>query len=150
MLFVKYISDAWRRSPQHRLRHDAHRVRVALCPAENAGDQCLSRPARERDRARGQRSANHRRDLHKRAGWSVKQQRFAGYAPPITAPREYVSGESYRYLGRQYRLKVFDGIPETLALGRTDLFVTARDKDPERVRRLLERWYRAEARPRLR
>ena len=84
--------------------------------------------------------------VQKRAGWIIKQQqRFRSYAPPTVFPREYVSGESYRYLGRQYRLKVRDGTPEQLALGRSDLFVTVRDRDPQRVQRLLERWYRAEA-----
>jgi len=60
--------------------------------------------------------------VQKRAGWIVKQQqRFKSYAPPTALPREYVSGESYRYLGRQYQLKVLDGTAEQIALGRTDL-----------------------------
>jgi len=85
--------------------------------------------------------------VHKRAGWIVKQQqRFKSYAPPTVLPREYVSGESYRYLGRQYRLKVLDGTLEQVIPGRTELLVTARDREPQRVRRLLERWYREQAR----
>jgi predicted metal-dependent hydrolase len=84
--------------------------------------------------------------VSKRAGWIVKQQqRFRSYAPPTVAPREYVSGESYRYLGRQYRLKVLDGTPSVITLGRTDMVVTVRNKEPQRVQRLLEQWYRAEA-----
>lgn len=83
----------------------------------------------------------------KRAGWIIKQyQRFQSYAPPTVLPREYVSGESYRYLGRQYRLKVLAGTPEQVVLGRTELYVTARDKEPQRVRRVLDTWYREEAR----
>ena len=55
--------------------------------------------------------------IQKRAGWIVKQQqRFKSYAPPTVLPREYVSGESYRYLGRQYRLKVLDGAAEQIVL----------------------------------
>ena len=43
-----------------------------------------------------------------RAAWIAKQQRqFAKYAPPLPAP-ECVSGEGYRYLGRQYRLKLIE------------------------------------------
>ena len=85
--------------------------------------------------------------VQKRGGWILQQKyRFANYAPPIATPREYVSGESYRYLGRQYRLKVLDGTPNALSLGRTDLLATVRNRDPEAVRRLLERWYRTEAR----
>jgi predicted metal-dependent hydrolase len=83
----------------------------------------------------------------RRAGWIVRQQqRFSSYPPAVAVPREYISGESYRYLGRQYRLKVLDGAPEQLALGRTEIYVTARNQEPQRVQRLLERWYRAEAR----
>lgn len=84
--------------------------------------------------------------VRKRAGWIAKQQqRFQSYAPPIVAPREYVSGESYRYGGRQYRLKVLDGTPSGIVLGRNDMFVTVRNKEPQHVQRLLERWYRAQA-----
>jgi hypothetical protein len=83
--------------------------------------------------------------VHKRGGWIVKQQRrFQWDAPPTVAPREYVSGESYRYLGRQYRLKVFDG-STSITLSRTDILVTVPNRDGQRVQRLLERWYRAEA-----
>lgn len=84
--------------------------------------------------------------VHKRGGWIVKQQRrFQTYAPPTVAPREYVSGESYRYLGRQYQLKVLDGSTSGITLGRTDMLVTVPNREPRRVQRLLERWYRAEA-----
>ena len=84
--------------------------------------------------------------VQKRGGWIVKQQRrFGSYAPPMVATREYVSGESYRFLGRQYRLKVLDGTRSSIALGRTDMLVTVPKRDPQRVQRLLERWYRAAA-----
>ena len=40
--------------------------------------------------------------IRKRASWILRQQQqFSTYAPQET-PRTYVSGESYRYLGRQY------------------------------------------------
>jgi hypothetical protein len=84
--------------------------------------------------------------VRKRAGWIVKQQhRFRSYAPPVVVPRDYVSGESYRYLGRQYRLKVLTGLPEQVVLGWTEMYVTVRQKEPRQVQRVLERWYRAEA-----
>jgi predicted metal-dependent hydrolase len=58
-----------------------------------------------------------------------------------------VSGESYRYLGRQYRLKVLEGEPEDVKQERGFMYVTVSDKnDTKRVQRVLERWYREKAR----
>jgi predicted metal-dependent hydrolase len=51
-----------------------------------------------------------------RAAWIAKQQRqFDRYAPPLPAP-EFVTGEGYRYLGRQYRLKLIEGSIEKIRL----------------------------------
>ena len=44
--------------------------------------------------------------VRKRAPWILRQQRqFEVYLPKLP-PRQYDSGETHRYLGRQYRLKV--------------------------------------------
>ena len=44
--------------------------------------------------------------VHKRAAWIVKKQhQFETYLPPVP-PREYINGETHRYLGRQYRLQI--------------------------------------------
>jgi predicted metal-dependent hydrolase len=80
-----------------------------------------------------------------RAPWIIKKQRqFA--LTPHPAPRQYVSGETHRYLGRQYRLKVVQGSPQGVRPDGEFLWVQVRDReDPERVRRVLEAWYRARA-----
>ncbi len=58
-----------------------------------------------------------------------------------------MSGESYRYLGRQYRLKVLEGVSEDVKQERGFMYVTVSDKnDTRRVQRVLERWYREKAR----
>src|SRR5712692_5113519 len=46
--------------------------------------------------------------VRRRGGWILRQLReLKEYERPSSVlPRRYVSGESYRYLGRQYRLKV--------------------------------------------
>jgi predicted metal-dependent hydrolase len=84
--------------------------------------------------------------VQRRAAWILRQQRrFAAYPPP-PAPRAYVSGESYRYLGRQYRLRVEAGERDGVRRGRGILVVTVGDgARPGRVRALVEGWYRAEA-----
>src|SRR6266702_7073564 len=81
--------------------------------------------------------------IRKRARWILRQQRqFSTYAPQET-PRAYVSGESYRYLGRQYRLKVLEGEPEGVKQERSFIFVTVPDKNnTKHVQHILEQWYR--------
>jgi Predicted metal-dependent hydrolase len=84
--------------------------------------------------------------VHKRANWILKQlQLFSTYAPQ-ELPRAYVSGESYRYLGRQYRLKVLDGETEGLKLERNLIYITVKDKNnTQRVQSIFEQWYRDES-----
>jgi predicted metal-dependent hydrolase len=84
--------------------------------------------------------------LRRRAAWIVRQQRqYERYLPHLP-PRQYVSGETHRYLGRQYRLKVVEGEAGEVELGRLYLSITVRDKnDRDRVRDLLDAWYRERA-----
>jgi predicted metal-dependent hydrolase len=84
--------------------------------------------------------------IRKRAGWILRQQRqFLTYAPQET-PRAYVSGESYRYLGRQYRLKVLEGPQDGVKQERSFIYLTVSDKnDTRHVRSIFEQWFRDEA-----
>jgi predicted metal-dependent hydrolase len=86
----------------------------------------------------------------KRAPWILKQQKdFERYLPHLP-PRQYVSGETHRYLGRQYRLKVVEGdngAAESVKRDRSFIYVYTSDKaDTEHVRDLLDDWYRDQAR----
>ena len=85
--------------------------------------------------------------LKKRAPWILRQQRqFEVYLPHLP-PREYVSGETHRYLGRQYRLKVQQAEAEGVKLTRGYFYITVRDKtDTDQVKTLLTDWYRRQAR----
>lgn len=84
--------------------------------------------------------------MHKRAAWIIQQQRFfENYLPPIP-PRRYVSGESHRYLGRQYRLRVRKAASETVKMARGQINVTVLDTDSnKRVRKLVTDWFRNRA-----
>lgn len=85
--------------------------------------------------------------VRKHARWIVRQQRhFADY-PADAQERAYVSGESYRYLGRQYRLKVQVGDRSAVRLQRGLLAVTVPPSGggSDHVRRALETWYREHA-----
>jgi predicted metal-dependent hydrolase len=84
--------------------------------------------------------------VEQRGAWIVRQQRRFAELPPPRPAREYVSGESYRYLGRQYRLKVTQAEQEGVRLYRERLEVGLTDPDDRaRVQALLRAWYRRRA-----
>lgn len=84
--------------------------------------------------------------MHKRAAWIVQQQRFfANYLPSIP-PRKYVSGESHRYLGRQYRLRVHEGDEDVVKMSRGQINAYLVDPSKkERVKTLVVGWFRKRA-----
>jgi predicted metal-dependent hydrolase len=84
--------------------------------------------------------------VQKRAAWILRHQhKFESYARP-SPPRQYISGESHRYLGKQYRLEVTPAKNDSVKLIRGRFLVTVRDNDPDRVKHLLTGWYRRQAR----
>jgi predicted metal-dependent hydrolase len=85
--------------------------------------------------------------VKKRAPWIFKQKlKFESY-PPALSQRQYVSGETHRYLGRQYRLKVMEGNNECVKLLHGHLSIKANDPENRlRVKTLLQQWYRLRAR----
>jgi predicted metal-dependent hydrolase len=72
-------------------------------------------------------------------------------AEPVE-PREYVSGESFTYLGRNYRLMVESGNPVSVKLRQGSLWVRVPDgcSNPEKVRKALTQWFRTHADQKLR
>ena len=81
--------------------------------------------------------------VRKRAPWILKQQSFFLSFEPLTPPRKYISGESHLYMGRQYRLKIYDSSKDTVKLKRGFLEVYAHDK--AKVKKLLFDWYKERA-----
>lgn len=84
-----------------------------------------------------------RKRVEKRGAWILRQQRELAVLPPPLPSRRYVSGESWRYLGRQHRLRVQTGQPEGVKVTRGELLLTVRS--PDRVQRVLDRWFRQRA-----
>lgn len=85
----------------------------------------------------------------RRSDWIAKQRRYFEKFLPLPPGPRYLSGETHRYLGRQYRLKVVtaDDPSETVKLIGRFLRVHVRaDGDGNRVQALLEGWYRERAR----
>lgn len=85
--------------------------------------------------------------LRRRREWVRRRTREVSALPPPPPPREWVSGETHRYLGRQYRLRVASGSPATVRLsGQWFLVAVPSPKDPAMVRRAMQRWYLTHAR----
>lgn len=84
--------------------------------------------------------------VRKRAAWIRKTWREFEVYLPKQPPRRYISGETHRYLGRQYRLKLERFRTEKVTCARGYLWVTTTDKPtPDRVKSLLDAWYRRHA-----
>jgi len=85
--------------------------------------------------------------VRKRARWISRQlAQFERYRPRTPA-RQYVSGESHLYLGRQYRLRLQQGEVNQVALTRGQLLVSLPgDARPDEIKACLHRWYVAQAR----
>jgi predicted metal-dependent hydrolase len=92
------------------------------------------------------------RDLiAKRTSW-IKSKLQEQSDRPIAASREYVSGETVTYLGKNYRLKVLIGDQPSMKLkrGYVEATITQSDLNPEKtIRSLLQDWYRSLAEKRL-
>ncbi|MBC7932019.1 MAG: M48 family metallopeptidase [Rubrivivax sp.] len=83
--------------------------------------------------------------VRKRAAWILKQQAYFQNFLPAPSPRQYVSGETHLYLGRQYRLKVIEGVPESVKLKGGFIHVGGKNITPEQTAALLNDWLLAHA-----
>lgn len=85
--------------------------------------------------------------LRKRASWIVKQQTFFRQFMPRTPSRSFVPGETHRYLGRAYRLKVVQSVAQRAKLYRGVLVVEQFDPtDRDTTEKLVRALYRQKAR----
>lgn len=84
--------------------------------------------------------------VRKRAKWILKQkQYFLGFLPK-QPPREYVSGETHMYRGRQYRLRLKESKYDEVRLKGGFFEVKTTDKNnKEHNRTLLYQWYKDSA-----
>jgi predicted metal-dependent hydrolase len=83
--------------------------------------------------------------LKKRADWIDKKIAFFQNHKQPKA-KEYVSGENFTYLGRNYRLKVVESQEESAKLQRGYLTLSVNDKsDYQRKKRLIQKWYNQKA-----
>lgn len=88
--------------------------------------------------------------IRRRMGWITTKLREQA-ARPAPRPREYVNGEAFAYLGRDYRLRLASGDNPSVQMRGGQLLATmpAAERCPQRIRELLEAWYMERARVRL-
>ncbi len=85
--------------------------------------------------------------VKKRARWIYEQLRDFRKQLEFITPRQYISGESHYYLGKQYLLKVIEA-PEQVQgvkLLRGKLEVSVRTRSADKVKELLTDWYKLRA-----
>jgi predicted metal-dependent hydrolase len=86
--------------------------------------------------------------IRKRAIWIDRRIQEFEQLPPPLAPRQWISGETHRYLGRQYRLKVEIGEIPSVKLKGAFFHVHVSDRtDTESICQMMEAWYRQRSRP---
>lgn len=84
--------------------------------------------------------------VRRRAAWIRRQQRFFMQFLPRTPERQFIAGETFRYLGRHYRLKVVQHVQAGVKLRGGHMVVQAhRPQSIEAIQELVERWYRERA-----
>jgi predicted metal-dependent hydrolase len=82
----------------------------------------------------------------RRGSWISRAWRDFEQYLPKQPQRRYVNGETHRYLGRQYRLKLQQGDTDSVKCLRGYLWVTTKNKpSAEKAKELLESWYRKHA-----
>ena len=79
--------------------------------------------------------------------WIHKQLCFFGKYKKKTYEKEYVSGESFLYLGRQYKLLVRPGSTAQVKLQKGKLYLqtTGAVRDSAHNKKILNKWFRARA-----
>lgn len=82
----------------------------------------------------------------KRARWIIRQLQFFRQFEPRTPERCFVGGETHLYLGKQFRLKISEGVRDSVKLRRGYFEIeTKSSANPDTIRLVLERWYREKA-----
>lgn len=84
-----------------------------------------------------------RQKVHKRANWILRQKRFFESFGTPTTKRQYISGESHIYLGRQYMLRIKVSNVNAVHYQNNIIEIECRHKKDAGV--LLQTWYRQRA-----
>jgi len=81
--------------------------------------------------------------VERKSAWIRSKQELALKSSSITKPKEYVSGESFWFLGQTYRLQIVENAGQLLSLNHC--FCLDRDALPQ-AQKVFIQWYRQQAR----
>ena len=87
--------------------------------------------------------------VKKKAPWILHQLDYFQSFLPRTPERKYVSGESFRYLGKQYQLKLIKANEESVKVHMGMLTIKSFDIGKIRVKQILTSWYYKHAREKI-
>lgn len=88
--------------------------------------------------------------LNSKKDWIEKQLNYFKKHINSTKEKEYVSGESFLYLGKQYRLKVIESELENCKFEKGYIWLFVKDKDNKKKKKeLLEKWFRQKSKAKL-
>jgi len=84
--------------------------------------------------------------IQKRLPWIAKQREYFRQFMPRLPEKQYVSGETFYYLGRQYRLRIRKGTDSSVKLKGKFIWVTTPvPENKDKVQELVQKWYREHA-----
>lgn len=83
--------------------------------------------------------------VRSKASWILKQQAFFCTFKPFTPQRNYVSGETHLYLGRQYKLQIIEDSINEIKLYRGTMIMKTKKNNPEYLEKKLNDWYKEKA-----
>ncbi|MBC8394749.1 MAG: M48 family metallopeptidase [Deltaproteobacteria bacterium] len=125
-----------RQIPYRLHRSDRKRLRVVVAP-ELTVDVFAPKTAEDEEI---------RAAVKKKAPWIAKTLDKLEACHPLPTPKKYISGETLVYLGRQYRLKVENGLRQPAKLSGRYLLVWVKDKtEVPDIKRTVGAWYRKRA-----
>lgn len=86
------------------------------------------------------------RAIQRRLGWIAKQVEYFDQFHPLAPEKQYISGETFLYLGRQYRLRISSGPKATVKLVRGFFLMELPESaDREKAAATLRKWYSSHA-----
>ncbi|QBG48282.1 M48 family peptidase [Verrucomicrobia bacterium S94] len=125
-----------RRIPYRLVREERKRYRITITPDMRV---TVSAPKQATD-------AQIETMLNGKKRWIVRKLDLVESFIPLPAPLRYVSGETIRYIGRQYRLKVESSEQYSAKLKGKYLEICVTDKnDFEAIKGMVDKWYQTRA-----